>query len=221
MKTDGGRAKADVRSWALALYGGKEIELGPGTLRLTLSGIFGTHDLDTRRSVLVGSLEQTLTAKRRARSFQAILEAAYATKVSLNLTLEGYLAAGWHSIWMGGFSERGGSAALKSGKSRKSFAFSEAGIRATYKPSKRAEISFKAGWRRRFGSSKTLNHQSFVAGGDSMGIAGIPLSRNEAVVGVSAGYRLSKNSTLSLSYEGAFGRRKRSHAGAIMFTYTW
>ncbi|MDR1164822.1 MAG: autotransporter domain-containing protein [Deltaproteobacteria bacterium] len=221
MKMNGRRSEADIRSFTFGLYGGKEIAAGPGALRLLISGAFSRHDVESTRRALIGTQDQTLRADYAANSLRANLEVAYRFPANQSLDLEPFVRVGWQRLHSGGFEERGGVAALKSGAANWNHAVSATGLRLSLADLGRVSLSASLAWQHTFGRQVLANTYAFRDGGNGFSVQGSPLSRDEALVGIDLGLRATDSVSLRLGYDGAFGSRSQSHGGRATLEIQW
>jgi autotransporter-associated beta strand protein len=221
LKMDGRRSEADVKSFTLGLYGGREIPLGPGALRLLLSGTYSHHDIESTRRVGIGGQDQTLSANYAANSIEGNLEAAYLFPVSESLSLEPFARIGLQRLRIGGFDETGGSAALTTGASTWNHAVSTAGLRLSLAATERVSFSADLGWQHVFGNLVPAATYAFREGGSGFSVHGAPMNRDEALVGLDLGVRVTEGASFHLGYNGAFGKRGQSHGGMAMIEVRW
>jgi outer membrane autotransporter protein len=80
----------------------------------------------------------------------------------------------------------------------------------------RAAFAGTLGWRHAFGDGVPQFGLSF-AGGDSFIIAGVPLSRNTAVLDAGVDFAVSTTATLGLSYNGQFGSGLTDNGARLAF----
>jgi outer membrane autotransporter protein len=221
LKMDGRRSEADVKSFTLGLYGGREIPLGPGTLRLLLSGTYSHHDVESTRRVGIGGQDQTLSANYAANSIEGNLEAAFLFPVSESLSLEPFARVGLQRLRIGGFDETGGSAALTTGASTWNHAMGTAGLRLSLAATERVSFSADLGWQHVFGNLVPAATYAFREGGSGFSVHGAPMNRDEALVGLDLGVRVTEGASFHLGYNGAFGKRGQSHGGMAMIEVRW
>jgi outer membrane autotransporter protein len=221
MDVDGRDSEADVDSYTAALYGGKQFPLGPGTLRLLLAAEISGHDVSVERKARIGTRAQNLEADYDGDSFLGSLEAAYALPLSEQLTLEAFASVGWHSLRLDGFAENGGNAALRRKEERWSHALSTVGLRASFQAHERLTLNAEAGWRHTYGGDVPKTDLAFREGSDRFTVKGVTLNRDEALVGLGLGLRLTDNVRLGLDYKGGLGNRAQSHGGSATVEVTW
>ena len=94
-------ASAKIGSYTATLYGGKGYALGAGTLNLTFGGAYSWHDIDSRREVRYGSLDQKLTAGYHASTTQLFAETGYAMKLDDAVAVEPFAGLAWSDLRVG------------------------------------------------------------------------------------------------------------------------
>ena len=145
-------ASAKIGSYTATLYGGKGYALGAGTLNLTFGGAYSWHDIDSRREVRYGSLDQKLTAGYHASTTQLFAETGYAMKLDDAVAVEPFAGLAWSDLRVRGFNESGGSAALSGQAQKQRLTTSLAGVRGQWQPEGTAiALRGMLGWRHAFG----------------------------------------------------------------------
>ena len=99
-------ASAKIGSYTATLYGGKGYALGAGTLNLTFGGAYSWHDIDSRREVRYGSLDQKLTAGYHASTTQLFAETGYAMKLDDAVAVEPFAGLAWSDLRVRGSMNR-------------------------------------------------------------------------------------------------------------------
>jgi outer membrane autotransporter protein len=221
LKVDSRDSKADIKTISIALFGGKETQLGDGVLRLLMAGEYSRHDLDTERLVLVGNHRQKLEADQDVNSWLFWLESAYRIGFSNGNALEPFLSVGWHNLRLKSLEERGGTAALRKRGESCSHSLGTIGLRSKIKAHERLTVDLDVGWRHLFGKKVPEGLMAFAQGGDPFRVKGVPLSRDEVIAGLGLNLTISENIGLVLDYQGAFGAKSRSHAGGLSLKVSW
>jgi outer membrane autotransporter protein len=215
------RSEADINSYTLGLYGGKEFLLGPGALRFVLSGAYARHEIDGTRKVRIGDRDQALESEYAADSLQGSLEGAYMLPIAETLSLEPFARIGLNSLHFEGFGESGGNAALKKGAKTWNHAVSAMGLRIALPADERVKFSTEFGWQHTYGNVTPSGTYAFREGGDSFTVQGAPLNRDEALIGLNLGLIISENVSFHLIYDGALGDRGQTHGGKAMLEVKW
>jgi outer membrane autotransporter protein len=218
---DDRRSEADVTSYTAALYGGKELPLGPGTLRFLLSGALTLHNVESDRKVRMGSHEQTLEASYGGRSIAGSFETAYRFAPTETLFLEPYASIGWRALHLDGFTEKGGNAALRNGGEDWNHALSTLGLRVATPLHERVEIEADLGWQHIYGETAPKSAFAFREGSDKFTVKGVAVNRDAAVLGLGIGVKLTDNVKIGLHYDGELGARGQSHAGRAVLEVRW
>jgi uncharacterized protein with beta-barrel porin domain len=221
LEVDDRRSEADIDSFTAAVYGGRLFRAGPGVFRLVLNAAYSRHDIGSERSVSAGALSQTLKADYSADSFAASLEGAYAFRVGEKAVLEPFASVGWARTKVDGFGETGGNAALARSGQSASNAFSALGLRARYAAHGRVSLGAEPGWRRVYGRLNRAGQAAFLEGGRHFSVTGQAMSRDEALASLSGAFSLTDKVGLAISYDGAFGRKNRSHGVMASLNVAW
>ncbi|MDR1873053.1 MAG: autotransporter domain-containing protein [Deltaproteobacteria bacterium] len=221
LKVDSRDSKADIKTLSFALYGGKEIPLGPGDLRILLLGELNRHDLDSERTALVGNNHQRLKADFHAYSYLAWLEGAYRLNLTADNTLEPFLAVGWRNLRLNSFRERGGNAALRHRGENWNHTLGSVGLRSLIKATDKLAVNLEAGYRHSFGKKYPESLLAFSDGGEPFRVRGVTLSRDEFQVATGLSYAIRDNVNLSLDYQGDFGSKAQSHVGGLSLKVSW
>ena len=204
-------ASAKIGSYTATLYGGKGYALGAGTLNLTFGGAYSWHDIDSRREVRYGSLDQKLTAGYHASTTQLFAETGYAMKLDDAVAVEPFAGLAWSDLRVRGFNESGGSAALSGQAQKQRLTTSLAGVRGQWQPEGTAiALRGMLGWRHAFGGLRPSATLAFDQG-PAFSVAGAPIARDAARVELGADLVVVRNLTAGLSYAGEFGGGSRQH----------
>ncbi|AEC18724.1 serine protease [Pusillimonas sp. T7-7] len=211
-------SNADVKSYTAALYGGKGWALSKGQLNLLMGAGYTYHDIDTDRDTnVLGS--QSLSAGYHANSTLLFAELGYALPVSDATYVEPYLNLGWTDLRTKGFSESGGSTALKADSDHNQIFTQTLGLRSTTAfTAGKTDISLLAGlgWRHASGDLDATRTMAFSqGGGESFEIKGAPIAKNAAVLDLGAEARLGENTALGLSYSGQFSSHGNDNTGSL------
>jgi outer membrane autotransporter protein len=215
------RSQADVLSYTAALYGGRELPLGPGALRFLLAGTLTRHEVESERNARIGSRNQTLEATYRGTSFRGAFETAYRFSPTDGLFLEPYASIGLWSLHLNGFTESGGNAALRNGGEDWNHTVSTLGARASVPVHDRVTLNADVSWRHLYGDTTPKSAFTFREGSDRFTVRGTPLNRDAAIIGLGVGVQLTDNMKIGLQYDGELGARGQSHSGRVVFEMKW
>ncbi len=215
LRPDQRTATAKTQSYTATVYGGKSYAAGLGAVNILAGAAYSWHDIDTRRQVRYGSLEQTLTANYSGSTTQLFAEAGYSMVVSPTVTLEPFVGLSWSELRVRAFSESGGSAALSGSAMTQDTTSTLAGLRGQWAPTQSAiELRGMLGWRHAYGSLRPSQTLAFDQGA-SFSVAGAPIARDAARVEVGADIVVVHNLTAGLNYGGEFGGGNRQHTGSL------
>ncbi|WP_084032665.1 autotransporter domain-containing protein [Chelativorans sp. J32] len=197
----------DLKAYHLGLYGG-----GRWNAFGVRSGLaYSWLDLTTMRMIKFPGIAEQLNADYHGSLFQTFGEISW--EVDKNaFRFEPFANLAYVNLRTGSLDENG-TVGLSSGKDRFSKTLSTAGIRASMKLKSLpvpVKLSATAGWRHAFGDTKPTSDLAFE-GVPSFTTAGLPLAKNEAMVGLGLDLELAKNATMSLSYSGSFNGDTRTN----------
>lgn len=189
-------------NYHLGLYGGTAW----GDFALRTGAAATWHDISTGRSVIFPGFGDSLKGNYTAATAQVFGELAYGFRFG-RARFEPFANFAYVNLHTGGFTERGGTAALTSVASSTNAAFATLGLRAsTTFDLGGTTLTAKGmlGWRHAFGDATPLSTMRF-AGSDAFTIAGVPIALNAAVVEAGLDYAIAPNATLGVFYSGQFG----------------
>ncbi|WP_434643115.1 autotransporter domain-containing protein [Achromobacter piechaudii] len=222
-QVDDRSSKADVAGYSAALFGGKIFDVGSGKLNLMVGTSYTWHDISTERYANVAGASQKLKADYGASTTQLFGEAGYTLPVAAGFSVEPYVGLAWSDTRTRGFSESGGSAALRGHSDSNTQTSSTLGLRTlTDFTLGRAEGRLQAslGWRHAFGDVLPQTTMSFD-GGQAFTVAGAPIARNAALAELGVQTAITRNATIGLTYSGQFGGGNRENAGALHMTWKY
>ncbi|HWK67970.1 MAG TPA: autotransporter domain-containing protein [Rhizobiaceae bacterium] len=195
-------SSADSDNYHVGLYGGTEW----GNVGFRSGLAYSWHDIDTTRSISVGSFSEKLDGSYNSGTFQAFGELGYRFDVAAASTFEPYANLAHVSLRTGGFTETGGSAALVSNSQTADATFTTLGLRASHSFRIGAVDAFArgmVGWRHAFGDLTPTAVHAF-AGGDVFDVAGVLIGRDAALIETGIDFALARDAKLGVSYTGQF-----------------
>lgn len=197
---DGRRARAGSDDWSIAGYVG--VDLGKVTIRGGIA--YAWHNVDTTRDVVFAGFNERLSGRYSAATAQIFGEAGY--KIELReATLEPFLGAAYVNVNSDGFTETGGSAALKVDDGNDNVGTTTLGLRATSAFSIHdlmVEARGMIGWRYAFGDVSPVTDVAF-SGGSPFGVTGLAATRNAALIELGFDALVSDTMKVGLSYNAA------------------
>ena len=215
-------SESDVNSYSAAVYGGKSFGTGTGPRINVLGGLAYTwHDIATTRRI--SSLGQTLKADYSAHTAQLFAEVGYAMGQYDKVGLEPFVGVSLGQQRTGSFQERGGFAALQGRSSTDDLASTTLGVRVHSDfqlAGKDARVRATVGWRHAFGDVAPSKTMAFE-GGQNFTVAGAPLARNTAVLGLEGEVALSRTAALVLGYRGELGSGQRDHSANVKLRWAF
>lgn len=223
IRVDDRSSKADVAGYSAALFGGKVFDVGPGKLNLMAGTAYTWHDISTERHASVSGVSQALTADYGASTTQLFGELGYTLPVSEHVSIEPFAGLAWSDTRTRGFSESGGSAALRGQSDSTTQTTSTLGLRALTNftvGQTEGRLQATLGWRHAFGDVQPQTIMSFD-GGQAFSVAGAPIARNAALAELGVETAITKNATIGLTYSGQFGGGNRENAGSLHMTWRY
>ncbi|MDI9853654.1 autotransporter domain-containing protein [Comamonas sp. 17RB] len=215
-------SESDVNSYSAAVYGGKSFGTGTGPRINVLGGLAYTwHDIETTRRV--SSLGQTLKADYSAHTAQLFAEVGYAIGQYDKVGFEPFAGVSLGQQRTGSFQEHGGFAALKGRSSTDDLASTTLGMRVHSDfqlAGKEGRLRATVGWRHAFGDVTGKKTMAFE-GSQNFTVAGTPLARNTAVLGLEADVALSRSAALVLGYQGEMGSGQRDHSASVKLRWAF
>lgn len=212
-------SRTKARSYTASLYGGNSWATGKGSVNFLAGAAYTRHNLDSRRSITLAG-GQKLTADYHANSAQLFTELGYALPVGANSVVEPYAGLAWLSQRMQGFSESGGSAALRSDSQTDTVTTFTLGLRGKttmeLSAGKRVTLFAGLGWRHASGDVTSTRNLAFIQGnGASFQVSGAPIAKNAALVDAGVEASIGRNAALGLSYNGQYGSGNTNHVGSL------
>ena len=107
------------------------------------------HNIDAKRDVAAGTLNQQLKSSYRATSTQLYTELGYKLPLGDAYSIEPYAGLAWNQLRTRGFKESGGSAALSGSASTNDVASSTLGLRGAWEfgAERSNRLTASVGWR--------------------------------------------------------------------------
>ncbi|KZK95848.1 Extracellular serine protease precursor [Pseudovibrio sp. W74] len=201
-EVNGRTSSATADTLHLGAYGGTEF----GPLGVRAGGSYAWHDIDTTRSVAFTGFTENLSGSYTAHTAQIFGEAGYRFDFAAT-SLEPFASISYVQLSSDGYSETGGSAALKADRQTMDSTFTSIGLRAETRANLgqfTAKLSAQAAWQHAFGDVTPVVNHAF-AGGDDFSVASIPIARDALLLNLGASVDLGHSTTLGLAYDGQFG----------------
>jgi outer membrane autotransporter protein len=199
----GAGSSVSADSYQVGIYGGTRID----ALTLSLGTVLAHHEIDTRRTVSFGTLEETDTAGYSANTVQLFGEAAYRIETPY-AALEPFAAAAYTHLKTAGFTETGGIAALSAPSSSTDLTTTTLGLRAsrafTLGNATTLTARGMAGWRHAYGDVTPQAQLAFASGGENFDVSGLPVAADAALVEAGLAFDIGRATTLGLTYAGQF-----------------
>lgn len=214
-------ASADISSYSAAVYTGKSFAHGANRVNVLGGLAYTHHSIESERTV--ASLGQSLKADYSGHTAQLFAEVGYAMGQYDKQGLEPFVGITLGEQRTGSFQETGGFAALSSQSSSDTLASTTLGVRAhsDFKlAGKDTRVKASLGVRHAWGGLSQNRTMAFE-GSSSFTVAGAPLARNTALVGLQAEMELSRRAALVLGYNGEFGSGNRDHSANVKLRWAY
>ena len=189
-------------SYHLGLYGGTEWD----GLALRTGAAYAWHHASTERDIAFAGYADAAEAGYDAGTAQVFAELGYAVPMG-TATVEPFANLAYVHVRSDGFGEAGGAAALSAADANTDTSFTMLGLRATGAfalASVNATAKGLVGWQHAFGDVSPVSTLAF-AGGDTFAIAGVPITRDAALIEAGIDLTLAPRATLGIVYSGQVG----------------
>ncbi|PIL14327.1 hypothetical protein P775_26850 [Puniceibacterium antarcticum] len=199
----------DIESYHVGVYGGTEI----GKLSLRAGAAYSLNQLETKRSVNIGSFSDTLKADYDSGLTQFFGEASYALELGNQIQMSPFANLSHAILSTDSFSENGGAAALSADDNTSEATFTTAGVRASgnFDQDKTAlRWNAMASWQHVFGDATPESEMAFANGGSFL-VAGAPIGRDAARISFGVDIKISDNTDFGVSYQGQFSNDMSSN----------
>ena len=214
-------ASADISSYSASVYTGKGFSHGINRINVMGGLAYTHHRIDSQRSV--AGLGQNLKADYTANTLQLFGEVGYAMGQYSKQGIEPFAGINISQQRVGSFQESGGFAALRGQSSTDTTTSTTLGVRAHSDiklAGKATRLKGTVGWRHAWGDVTQSTTMAF-AGSSSFTVAGTPLARNTALLGLQAEVELSRRAALELGYQGEYGSGTRDHAVNVKMRWAY
>jgi outer membrane autotransporter protein len=176
------------------------------------------RDVKTVRRVAIPGFTDTLTAKYDLNTFQMFADAGYQMNLG-PVALEPFIQLAYVDIGNGGFSERGGAAALD-GSGGADFWLTQLGTRFELGLGGGGlNLRGSLGWRHTAGGDRTTPVSMGFAAGPVFDIAGAPVAWDSAAMSLAIAGKLSKNMEIDAGYSGVAGSGLSDHGVRAALTF--
>jgi outer membrane autotransporter protein len=202
-------SSADINSYHLAAYAGASL----GDFAIRSGGAWTWHTIDTKRSIVFPGFFDHTEASYDGDTGQLFGEVAlpYATS---GTALEPFARLAYVHVSTDAFTESGGPAVLASLGADEDVGYSTLGLRAAAtmavagtQVTPRAALA----WRHAFGDVTPDLALSFGLSGPGFEIAGVLLARDSALVEAGLDFKITRDATLGVSYQGQLANDAQDH----------
>ncbi len=214
-------ASADISSYSAAVYAGKGFSHGSNRINVIGGLAYTKHSVESERSV--ATLNQNLKADYSAHTAQLFAEVGYAMGQYDKQGFEPFVGITLGEQRSNSFKESGGFAALSSESSRDTLASTTLGVHAHSDfvlAGKDTRVRGTLGVRHAWGNLSQNRTMAFESS-SSFTVAGAPLARNTALVGLQAEMALSRYSALVLGYKGEYASGSRDQSASVKVRWAY
>jgi len=214
-----GYTDSELRT-AWATHQADSYQLGGGMLgnygRVTVQvgGVYAWHSIESRRRVTFGGLDERLSDKYGARSFQGFGEVALRARVG-SIDFQPFAGLAHVALFDADVNETGGAAALHGGEDGADASYGTLGARARVGwdlGGSRLSLDGAVAVRRTFDAQAPLVDMAFATG-SAFRVGGVPLDRTEATLDLGLRLDLSPRVQLGVSYGGVYSDRSTDQGG--------
>jgi len=212
-----GSSRTTTKAYSLGGY----VSARAGRLDLQ-GGVFYSHlELDSRRDIGLTGLAGQNRADFKGYKVQAFAEVSMPLQPAPALTLAPYLTLSQSWLHTRAAREYGTGAAatqLALGAQTDHVFQTTLGVRASWQlPDSSTSLNLNLGWAHAFGDTdgKTTHRFANVGATGSFVAQGMRLDKNRALIGLGLQAQIAPNTTVSVGYDGQFGRHLRDHAGSV------
>lgn len=207
LKSNERYSSADIDSYSFTLYTGKAFKHQENLINFLAGMSYARHQIKTNRNVPL--LEQNLHADYSADVAQLFSEAGYAFKLNDSHQLEPFINLTVENQHISRFQEHGGEAALHASSSNDTRTGSTLGLKTSSLfalENKNITVSALFGWRHGWGDLDLTRSMSFSDNTSNFTIAGVPLAKDTALVGLQTHIAYQANTHFTFGYSGDFGK---------------
>lgn len=194
-------SSGSVKSYYLGAYAEKLIN----DITLTFGAAYGWHNIDADRTVSFGSFSEQQDTDYDADSYQFFGEISYDIKDGASKVTP-FLNAAYVKLDTDGFSENGGSSALRGDSSDMDTVFATAGLRVetqTVLGGLKLKPNGSVGLKHSFGD-RTPETTVALEGADAFTTEGTPIARDTVVFELGVDSSVSARTSVGLAYKGNF-----------------
>jgi len=208
---------AKVQSTTASIYAGG----GWNALRVRAGATYGWHDIGGDRTVAFQGFSEDVTGATDGRSISGFGELSYAARLG-NSRIEPFAGINYVNVRTDAFDETGQGAALGIGKIERDVTFSTLGLRlGTDLPvTDRASITprVSVAWQHAFGDVQGRS-DNVLSTGESFRIAGLPVSKNAALIEAGFQANIMPGGSIGAAYVGNLSDRWKDHGLRIGLSY--
>jgi outer membrane autotransporter protein len=200
----------------IAAYAGGD--LGPVHARFGTA--FSWHRVNTRRWIDIPGFSDDLSARYKARTFQAFGELSLPVSLG-KATFEPFAGLNYVNLKSNAFTERGGVAALRGIADKRDVTYTSLGLRGSAALPAFGTILTpyaSVAWQRALGDRATGRRLAIAQTGRSFLVQGVPVQRDSAAIEAGVQANILPGGSLNLGYVGNLSRRWRDNGIKLGFS---
>lgn len=207
---------ARIGTDTLAAYAGGDL----GPVHARMGGAYSWHRVDTRRRVALPGFTDDLSARYKANTFQAFGELSLPVALG-GATIEPFAGLNYVSLKTKGFTESGGSAALRAVSTKRNVTYTSLGLRAsTNVPALGTVLTPYASvaWQRALGDRATARQLAIAQTGRTFLVRGVPVQRDSAAIEAGVQANVMPGGSINIGYVGNLSRRWKDNGVKLGFS---
>ena len=217
---DDRNSSATINAAHFGVYAGTSV----GAVNLRAGGEYAWNGIDTSRTVAFPGFAEQDSAHPNAGTGQIFAEAAYGLALG-RFAAEPFASLAYVHLGSAGISETGGVAALNGTGNSMDVGLASLGMRVatSYVLGNGWAVTPSAslGWQHAIGKVTPTAALTFQSTGASFTTSGVPIARDQAIVGVGVDLRVTAQLKLGLSYAGELAGRVQDNAVKANFTWNF
>ena len=217
---DDRNSSATINAAHFGVYAGTSV----GAVNLRTGGEYAWNGIDTSRTVAFPGFTEQESAHPNASTGQIFAEAGYGFAIG-RFAAEPFASLAYVHLGSAGVSETGGVAALNGSGNSMDVGLASLGMRVatSYVLGNGWAVipSASLGWQHAIGEVTPTAALTFQSTGASFTSSGVPIARDQAIVGVGVDLRVTAQLKLGLSYAGELAGRVQDNAVKANFTWNF
>lgn len=216
-------SSGDAENLSFAGTLGRAYQTENGFLNILLGASHTSSDVETKRQVNIGRMNESLTADYEAASTQFYGELGYEIAMSDRNSFEPFVNLAWSRLSTDAYSESGGMSALESEGFDNDRLSSLVGVRFAHKfnlKSIPSRIHGTFGWEHIYGNDSASASHAFN-GSSVFEVEGATANKNAAVMGLGMDFDINESMRLGVGYTGRVASEERDDMYHLKFSWSY